>query len=118
MPDTVAEARRLIQNRLRAIEKERGRLEAALRELGVAAPARRSRPNVGSRTRARRAIAPAGQRREQLVAYLKRNPGARARDVTAALGISPANAQNVLRRALSEKRIKRQGKGYAVSGKP
>lgn len=111
MPNTIEEARRLIQSRLAALETEARTLRKALEVLGDGAPTsgRRGRPKERRAARARLAAtapkpraakkapatprrrkvrAPRGQRRQQLLAALRDNPGARPAELAAAIGIS------------------------------
>jgi hypothetical protein len=128
MADTVAEARELIRDRLRAIEEERKRLELALKHLAQtgtskSSAGRRRRPftRAGSqglteaRSRSRRKLAPAGERRRQLIAHLEEHPGARPYQIAKAIETSPANVHNVLRKALAEGAVsKGEEGGYSL----
>jgi predicted transcriptional regulator len=63
-----------------------------------------------------RKIAPRGQRREQLLAHLEENPGAKPAEIARAMGTTPANVQNVLRKARQDKVVRRRsGGGYALA---
>jgi hypothetical protein len=129
MADTVADARDLIRDRLRAIEEERKRLELALKDLAQtgtpkSSDGRRRRPSTraGSRgltearSRSRRKVAPAGERRRQLIAHLEEHPGARPTQIATAIETSPANVHNVLRKALAEGAVSKGEKGgYSVT---
>jgi hypothetical protein len=131
MADTVADARQLIRDRLRAIEDERKRLELALKPLAQtgasrSSAGRRRRPSARTRSqgrteapsRPRRKVAPAGERRRQLIAHLEEHPGARPAQIAKAIQTSPANVQNVLRKALAEGAVSKDEEGgYAVSQK-
>lgn len=131
MPNTIDDARQLISSRLAELEAEATRLERALASLGEGSssrPRHPARPNASSSdttpsarkrhsarkrksTRARR-----GQRRKQLLAAMKVSPGARPADFAKAIGIKPAQAHALIRKAKAEKLIVRQGKGYMLKG--
>jgi hypothetical protein len=120
MADAVTAAREAIEGRIREIEQETARLRRALAELvgGDAArrPTQRSSGSGRSRTRRRRKVAPPGRRRVQLLAHLEKNPGAKPSEIAKAIGTTPANVQNVLRKAREEKVVRRRrGGGYALS---
>ena len=128
MADTVADARELIRDRLRAIEEERKRLELALKHLAQtgtsgSSAGRRWRPSTRARSqglaearsRSRRKVARAGERRRQLIAHLEEHPGARPSQIAKAIETSPANVHNVLRKALAEGAVsKAEEGGYSV----
>jgi DNA-binding MarR family transcriptional regulator len=95
-----------LRTELSELDSERKRLENALAALTGPATSKRKRTN---------SRAPKGQRQDQLLKYLKKNPGARPSEAAKALGISPSNVQAVIRKARDEKRIKKSGKGYALT---
>ena len=117
MPNHVESARKLIADRLGAIEAETGKLRRALEELGErdgsvpAAPKPRRKRAAGKR---RRAQAPRGQRREQLLAAIAAKPGARTSELAAEIGIAPGQVSTLLAKARSEKLVVKQGAGYAL----
>jgi hypothetical protein len=120
MADALTAAREMIENRIQEIDKETARLRQALAELtgGGGGRGRRVRGSARKRSSGRRArkIAPRGQRREQLLAHLEKNPGARPAEIAKAMGTTPANVQNVLRKARQEKVVRRRrGGGYALA---
>ncbi len=131
MPDVLADARNLIQSRLAALDAEAKRLKRALAGLGegnaskrrpgrprkrataaTSAPAKPKRRSPRKGRAAQRA--PRGQRREQLLAAVKANPGARPSELAKAIGIKSAQIHNLIARARAEKLITTRGKGYAV----
>ena len=126
MTDTIDQAGELLRQRLREVEEEHAQLTKALEALGDSTsggrrrrgPRNASSPGRTSRGRrrssGRRQIAPAGQRREELIKYLTANPGARPVDIAKALNVTAANVQNVLRKALSDGVIEKQGRVYSV----
>lgn len=118
MPDTIDAARKLITERLRAIEAEVGRLHQALTSMGESdgsAPAsgKPRRKRTASKRR-RRSQAPRGQRREQLLAAIAAKPGARPSELAAEIGIAPGQVSTLLAKARAEKLIVKQGAGYAL----
>lgn len=127
MTDTIDKAGELLRQRLREVEEEHAQLTKALEALGGSTSGSRRRgprtaPSSGRTSRGRRRssgrrqIAPAGQRREELIKYLTANPGARPVDIAKALNVTAANVQNVLRKALSDGVIEKQGRVYSVKG--
>jgi hypothetical protein len=120
--DAITNARQMIESRIREIEQETARLKRALAELGEGGERRgRRRRASGARRSPRRRrgrkIAPRGQRREQLLAYLEKNPGARRAEIAKAMGTTPANAHNVLRKARQDKVVRRRSDGgYELAG--
>jgi hypothetical protein len=120
MPDTIDAARKLITERLSAIEAEAVRLARALKSMGErngSAPAPpKPRRQRGSSKRRRRAQAPRGQRREQLLAAIKAKPGVRPSELAREMGVSPSQAHSLIAKARAEKLIVRKGAGYALAG--
>jgi len=138
MTEALQDAKKLIEQRLRELDQERERLQTGLRRLddaqavvggGRRAPRRRgSNTNSSARRSAgrgpsspkkrqgspRRRVAPRGQRRQQLVDFLKKSPGSRPNAIAKALGISPSNTQNVLRTALAEGAVEKVGSSYSL----
>ncbi len=117
MSDTIESARKLIADRLHAIEAEAGQLRRALEELGErdgsapAAPKPRRKRAAGKRHRSQ---VPRGQRREQLLAAIKAKPGARPSELAAEIGIAPGQVSTLLAKARAEKLIVKKGAGYAL----
>ena len=121
MADAITTAREVIENRIREIEEEARRLKRALAELAEdGAGEGRRRGGSGARraaARRRRKAAAPGRRREQLLAHLAQNPGAKPSEIAKAIGTTPANVQNVLRKARQENVVQRgHDGGYALSG--
>jgi DNA invertase Pin-like site-specific DNA recombinase len=126
MPDAISQAADLMRERLRAIDDERQRLESALRTLGHTPAGRNGTATKGKSStrparsaaanRRRRKIAPAGQRREQLLAHLAKKPGSTASEIADAIGVTRTNVQNVLRSAITDTAIKRKDRGYMIAG--
>lgn len=118
MSDTIDAARKLITDRLSAIEAEAGRLQRASKSMGerdgsaLATPKPR-RKRAASKRR-RRAHAPRGRRREQLLAAIGAKPGARPSELAAEIGIAPGQVSALLAKARAEKLIVKHGAGYAL----
>lgn len=118
MPDTINAARKLITDRLNAIEAEAGQLRRALESMregeGSAPTTPKPRRKRSAGKRRRRAQAPRGQRREQLLAAIGAKPGARPSELAAEIGIAPGQVSALLAKARAEKLIVKQGGGYAL----
>jgi len=129
MTDALVEAKNVIKQRLRELDEERDQLQSALRHLDD--NARASRGTRGSQRRgsvastssrgsarqgkSRRRVAARGKRRQQLVDFLKQNPGSSPSSIAKALGVSPSNAQNVLRSALADGAVEKEGSRYSLA---
>ena len=117
MSDTIDAARKLIAERLSAIETEASQLQRALMSMGEkdssgpATPKPRRRRDPGKR---RRSQAPRGRRREQLLAAIGAKPGARPSELAAEIGIAPGQVSTLLAKARAEMLIVKQGAGYAL----
>lgn len=132
MHDPIADARNLIQSRLAELDDEAKALERALANLGEGSALKR-RPGRPSKrtaaptlepahpkrraTRKRKAAkrAPRGQRREQLLAAIKANPGARPVGLAEAIGVKPTQVHALIAKLRAEKSIVKHGKGYALT---
>jgi hypothetical protein len=119
MPDTIEVARKLIAERLSAIEAEATQLQQALNSLGErdGVPSRgagRPRRRRASGKRPRRAQARRGQRREQLLAAIEANPGTRPSELAGKIGVSPSQVHGLIRKARAEKLIVKKGAGYTL----
>jgi DNA invertase Pin-like site-specific DNA recombinase len=138
MLDTITRARAVIQSRLAELNAEARDLERALASLGEgSAPRRpRGRPKKAAATptkakprapRKRKAAkgapkqrgrkagrAPRGQRRDELLAAVKANPGARPSELARALGISANQVHSLIAKARAEKLLVKKDKGYAL----
>lgn len=117
MSETIESARKLILERLAAIEAEAARLRRALGSLGerrgprAASPKPRGKRSASKR---RRTHAPRGQRREELIAAIKAKPGARPSELAAEIGIAPGQVSALLAKARAEKLVVKEGAGYAL----
>ena len=131
MPDVLDAARQLISSRLADLDAEAKQLERALAGLGegsarkrrpgrprksapvAAAPSKR-KPSRRKRQSSKRA--PRGQRREQLLAAIKANPGTRPSELAKEMGIRPTQVHALIAKARAEKLIVKSGRGYALKG--
>ncbi len=121
MPDVVADARRMIEDRLRELEAEASRLRSALASLGSdrrrstsarRRPAANGRRRGGTRKRAAR-----GQREAEFLAALEKSPGAKPSAIAEEMDIAPNQVYGLARRLHRAGRIrKRPGGGYALKG--
>jgi predicted HTH transcriptional regulator len=114
--DKTQEIRKLMQERLAELERERKALEEALRNLGGKARStvRRGRgpgrPPGSTTTRRRRRKG--GTRAEQAVKVVKANPGISAGDVAKELKIKPNYVYRVMSELVADKKVKKKGRGY------
>jgi hypothetical protein len=127
VPDTIDDARQLIESRLAELEIEAEQLERALGSLGegsgprrrrrgrptgaAAAPAKPKRTPAPRRKRSKRAAR--GQRRDELLAAIKATPGARPSELAKAIGVNPPQVHALIAKARAEKLIVKKGDGYA-----
>ncbi len=111
--DALEQARSALQQRLKELRGELGKVEKALAALGDSRPtAHRSRAK-GHRS-ARRSSGRRSHRSDQFMAALKKEPGARVSEVARKIGISPQQGHGIAKRLRDRGVIKKQGKGYAV----
>lgn len=131
MPDTIDDARRMIESRIAEIETEARQLEPALAHLvgsqGTGPRRRRARgkgtrtstsptpatPRKGSPQKAGKRAA-RGERQRQLLAAIEANPGARPSELARSIGIRPTQVSVLIAKARSEMLIVKSGKGYAL----
>ena len=129
MPSPIDDVRQLIASRLTDLDAEAKQLERVLSSLGSSSRRRPGRPRKRSdvaasasteRRRPRKGKkgkrAARGQRREQLLAVVKANPGARPSELAKAIGVKPAQAHALIAKARVEKLIVKSGDGYALRG--
>ena len=112
MADVVDQARKAIQTRLDELEEEARRLKSALASLAPKPARRRGRSPARRRPTTRRA--PRGQRQEQFLAAVKKNPGAPVSQIAKDVGVAPQQLYTVARRLHQKGEIRKQGKGYAI----
>jgi hypothetical protein len=129
MPDPTKDARKLIAFRRADIAAETRQLERAVASLGegtaperrpgrprksasaVAAPPKRKlvpRKRKGGKRAAR------GQRREELLATIRANPGARPSELAKKMGVRPTQVSVLIAKVRAEKQIVSRGQGYAL----
>jgi hypothetical protein len=109
--------RALLEKRLTAIANEARDLRAALTHIhdgGAPSSARRrsrrkAPKRVGKKTRARR-----GERREQLLAAIEKEPGQPLRAMASEIGIAPGQLYPLINKAKKDKLIVKAGKGYKL----
>jgi hypothetical protein len=132
MPNPIDDARQLISSRLADLDAEAKQLQRALAGLGEgsgpyrqrpgrpakgasAAASASPKPKRSSRPKPRRSKrAPRGQRREELLAAIKAEPGARPYELAKSLGVNPPQVHALIAKARAEKLIVKKGNGYAL----
>jgi hypothetical protein len=122
--ETIERVRDLIEARLLELNEEAERLEKALEEFGSdrlgAIERRRARRKRARSKRARsgrRRRAKRGQRRDELVAAIEENPGARTSDLAEQLGVSASQASGLARRLQRQGLVRKSGSGYRLTAK-
>jgi CRP-like cAMP-binding protein len=108
---SVAQARQLLEERLRELDQERAEVQRALRGLG-GGRRRAGRPRGTATTRGRRRGRRRGTRADQAVKLVKDNPGISAGEVAKRLGIAPNYIYRVMGELQKERRIRKDGRGY------
>jgi sugar-specific transcriptional regulator TrmB len=129
MPSTtnvLDEARDLVQKRLAELDEERKRLERALVELGGAGVRRRPGRPRGKKAKASTSKAKAtprkrrkrrgGNRADQAVKLITKQPGIGASDIAKAMKIKPNYLYRVLGDLEKEGRVKKKGRQYFPGG--
>jgi hypothetical protein len=114
VPDVLDEARKAIHTRLSEIEDEARRLRNALTHLGDGKPTRGRGRTTKRRRSGRRA--PRGQRQQQFLTAVRKNPGARGSEIAKEMGVPPSQAYALARSLQQKGEIRKRGKGYAVKG--
>lgn len=131
MPDTIDDARQMIESRLAEIEAETKQLQDALPHLrdddgrhphrgranrkAAAGTGSSSRNGPRRPTRAKASKrAHRGQRREELLAAIESSPGARPSELAATIGIRPTQVSVLIAKARAEGLIVKSGDGYAL----
>jgi predicted Rossmann fold nucleotide-binding protein DprA/Smf involved in DNA uptake len=122
MTDTVEQVKSTIQDRLHDIAEEAGRLERALEHLKPTRDGRRSPASRqgSSRRKARRRSskrAPAGQRAEQFIDFVKKNPNSKGISIAEELGVVPSQIYALAKRLEKEGKVTKTKDGYRVTGK-
>ena len=114
VPNTVDQARALLERRLKELDDERRKVEAALVGLGKRATRRGPGRPRGSGTRRRRRRG--GTRADQAVNLITSEPGISASDVAKQMKIKPNYLYRVLGDLEKEGRVKKQGRQYYPAG--
>jgi hypothetical protein len=116
MPDAINAVRKLITDRLGELQAETKKLERALASMeesrGSRSTLRKPARKRGSGKARRKARAPRGQRREQLLAAIAAKPGARPPELAGELGIGPSQVSALIAKARAEKLVVKKGAGY------
>lgn len=115
--DVIDRARALIETRLRELIAEAEKLERALISMGEGTRRRATpqRKTAGAKGRRKSSVrAPRGQRRSQLLAAIKANPGARPSELAREIGISANQVYSLIAKARADKLVVKKGKGYAL----
>ncbi len=111
--DAVAQARTLLQERLRELDSERAQVNKALADLGGRRGPGRPR---GSRTRAaggrRRRRRRGGTRADQAVKMVTSEPGITAGQIATQMRIAPNYMYRVMGELEKEGRVRKKGRGY------
>jgi CRP-like cAMP-binding protein len=125
MSDVLTEARSKIEAGLAEINEERQRLERALSHLttsnGGSSRKARRKPSGGSPGvpgRKRKKQAPKGQRREEVLTTVTKDPGITAAKVAKKLNISPSQASSVAKGLRDEKLVTKKGPAYTAKSQP
>jgi hypothetical protein len=113
--DTLTEARRLLRTRLAELQGEMKQIERALENLD----GQRRGPRRTRRSRARGTAHPRAGRGRRQQAFLKavqENPGIPTKQLAEKIGVSPNRGYGLARKLRDQKLIRKQGKGYRVTG--
>jgi hypothetical protein len=113
--NTLDQARRLLEARLRELEDERAQVKRALDDLtGTRRRPGRPRGSTGTRTRrvGRRRGRRRGTRADQAVKLVKDNPGISAGEVAKRMGIAPNYVYRVMGELQKEGRVRKDGRSY------
>jgi predicted HTH transcriptional regulator len=119
-----------INAQLKTLEQEKKKLEQALALVKGKAATRRRGPAKKKPGRPRKATTAAkrkpaakkatrsrqgGTRADQALAFLAKNPGATAAEVSKGIGVSGPHAHQVLARLQEKKAVKKKGKTYTAA---
>ncbi|MBA3301166.1 MAG: winged helix-turn-helix transcriptional regulator [Thermoleophilaceae bacterium] len=120
--DYLSEARSALEEQLKALREQEGRLERALAELGGAAPRRRgpgrprgSKNGSGSSTPRRRRRRSGGTRAEQALELVRQNPGMTIPELADRMGIKQNYLYRVMGGLESEGAVKKDGRGFSAT---
>lgn len=108
MSETVDAVKRLLVDRIHAIDDEKKQLKRALKAV------RRGGRNPSRKGPLNRSPVRRGQRQEELLSALKDEPGARPATLAARIGISGSQVSGLLAKARQAGLVKKKGRGYAL----
>ena len=113
----MADIEGVIRERLAEIDSEKRRLETALAELTGARGPRgpRKRATSTSRRAGSTRRAKPGERRQQVLTHLEKNPGARPSEIASAIKASPNQVHSLIAKLRQEKLVRKRGKGYGLA---
>jgi len=117
----VDDARGLIEQRLRELDREHKMLRNALRELSrESRPKRPGRPKGSSSSASGRVSRPrrsrkGGTRSDHAVTFVEKNPGSTTKQIAKGLKVQPAYLYRVLPGLVKEGRLKKDGRAYSVA---
>lgn len=118
MDATIQRAADLIRERIHEIDADKKQLEASLAALTGKSATKKRGPDRPRASNNGRKNAPRGQRREQLLAHLEQNPGARPSQIAKALGVSPNQVSGLLRKGREDKLVRKvRGGGYRLTAR-
>jgi hypothetical protein len=122
--ETIERVRDLIEARLLELNEEAKRLEKAVEDFGsdrLGAMGRRRQRRKRARSKRagskRRRRAKRGQRRDELLAALDENPGAKTSDLAKQLGVSASQAAGLTRQLGRQGLVRKSGGGYRLTAK-
>ena len=107
--------RKLVEERLAELDKERKALEETLRHLGGSAVrkvSRRGRPAGSTSTGRKRRSRKGGTRAEHALKAVADNPGITAGEIAKQLKIKPNYVYRVMGDLVKDKKVKKKGRGY------
>jgi CRP-like cAMP-binding protein len=125
MADALAQARSLIEDRIKELDDERKRLERALADLtGTRRGPGRPRGSTGSSNGRRRSAGTpkrrrrrrGGTRAEQALKHVTENPGIRASEIASKMSIKPNYVYRVMSELESDGKVKKKGREYHPAG--
>jgi hypothetical protein len=106
--NAVDEARTLLEDRLRELDRERDKVQKALANLRGSGRGPGRPRGSGSRRRRRRG----GTRAEEALKLVKDNPGIRPSEIATRMGIKPNYVYRVMNELQKDRLIRKRGKGY------
>lgn len=104
-----------LKKELVEVEAQAGRLKTAIAAL-----------ESGAKTKAKGIVrkgkvstdggrAPRGQRRAQVLDYVKANPNSKPSEIAKAIGVNPTQVSTLLRGLKEDKQVKKTAKGYSAA---